>query len=310
MRVLFPVLLFFSATAPIAPALASDGPWQVDGDRIVANGAGVALPQTVAGLSLTKSGEIPAAQEALNSYARYESEDGAIQATAYVYRPDFADASVAAYVTDRAIVDRFGAATHRIQVGTRDAATRPDTAIRSVYSAADGALVTAAAFVQAGAWLVKLRITGPADRAAEVEAGLDGLLDGFHADQPTLLRTADARPFQACEKTGAATGAYCVRGQVIVGEDAYDMLQPAADSQSDPSSVVIPLDDAGRVMRFTRNDNRGYRLLIQDVGKTEGVQDYDRLPSSTQIARLINASESGDDLRLALRGAGTSSALK
>lgn len=129
--------------------------WTPSDTAIRATAAGISLPQTVASLSLTKSGEVSNGGKGIDNYAQYISQDGAVQATLYVYLPAYADASLAAYMTDKAVMERFGGKTHRTAYDSVAAGGRTGTAIRAVYDdAADGALTTAAAFAHAGRWMV------------------------------------------------------------------------------------------------------------------------------------------------------------
>ena len=175
-------LILLSAALGLAmPALAHAGEdaeaWTPTATALRANAAGISLPQTVGGLSLAKSGEASNGGRAVDNYAQYLSQDGAVQATLYVYMPTYADASLAAYMTDKAIMERFGAKTRRTAYDSAAVAGQPGRAIRAVYDdAADGALTTAAGFVHAGRWIVKIRVTGPTDQRDAVLAGLDAML--------------------------------------------------------------------------------------------------------------------------------------
>src|ERR1044071_1526917 len=82
--------------------------WTPDQNMLRSGAAGISLPQTLAGLALSKSGEASNGGKGVDNYAQYLSDDGAIQATVYIYLPSYADASLAAYMTDKAIMQRFG----------------------------------------------------------------------------------------------------------------------------------------------------------------------------------------------------------
>ncbi|WP_298395990.1 hypothetical protein [Sphingobium sp.] len=292
--------------------------WTPTQSAIRANAAGISLPQTVAGLSLAKSGEASSGGRAVDNYAQYLSEDGAIQATLYVYMPTYADASLAAYMTDKAIMERFGSQTRRTAYASAPAAGQAGRAIRAVYDhAADGALVTAAGFVHAGRWIAKIRITGPSDRRAEVLAGLDGMLSGLAFDDAASLHATAPAAFSACpaaetgdarlEKAEPATpsapldvripregkDALCVRGAVTTADGRYDMLQQAGRSDG---PIIVPVDDSGTVLAFDPsagqgNDRGGYKLSIHMVGQTDLYGTYDKVPSPRQIAAIIDGKD-------------------
>ncbi|WP_420146376.1 hypothetical protein [Sphingobium sp.] len=288
--------------------------WTPTDTAIRATAAGIAMPQTVAGLSLAKSGEASNGGRAVDNYAQYLSEDGAIQATLYVYLPTYADASLAAYMTDKAVMERFGAKTRRTAYASAPAAGRADSAIRAVYDdAADGALTTAAGFVHAGRWIVKVRVTGPTERRGEVLKGLDGMLASLSVDDPASLHAARPASFAACPAapTGDATltpaqpseklvpqdvriprdgrDALCVRGTVKTAEGSYDMLQQAGRTDG---AIIVPVDDSGTVLAFDpATDAQGYKLSIHMVGQTDLYGRYDRVPNPHQIAAIIDGKD-------------------
>ncbi len=321
--------LFFGllclAASPIALAAEEDGAWTVgdSGARVAA--AGIAVPTTAASLALDKTGEFSNGGKSIDNYAQYVSADGAVQATAYVYLPTYADAALGAYMTDRAIMERFGGKTHRISYESAAAGGKKGMAIRAVYAdAADGELTTAAAFVHAGRWMVKLRVTGPSDRQAEVVGGMDAMLAGLRFDQGVTLHAAAPPMIGACPVPTASDArllgtagehkvsdsaeapgfprdgqdALCVRGKVQTAQGSYDMLQAANGGNG---SVLVPMDDTGTVMAFdpldagktaaSKNETAGYRLSIHSVGKTEVYDAYDRLPSGKQIAAILDGSD-------------------
>ncbi|MFB0875266.1 MULTISPECIES: hypothetical protein [unclassified Sphingobium] len=310
------LILLFALLDLAAPSLAQAAgdaeAWTPSDTMIRANGAGVSLPQTVAGLSLSKSGEASNGGRAVDNYAQYLSEDGAIQATFYVYMPTYADASLAAYMTDKAVMERFGAKTRRTAYESAPAAGQPGRAIRAVYDdAADGALTTAAGFVHAGRWIVKLRVTGPTERRAEVLAGLDGMLARLAFDDRASLHTAAPASFAACPSTDrgearlskiAASAAaqepriprdgknsLCIRGTVASGEGRFDMLQQTGRGDG---AVIVPVDDSGTVLAFDPTANgRGYSLAIHMVGQTDLYGTYDKVPSPSQIAAIIDGKD-------------------
>ncbi|MFC3441387.1 hypothetical protein ACFOKF_09320 [Sphingobium rhizovicinum] len=313
---LAPMSLCLAMPAHAATPNADDGAeaWTPTQSSIRANAAGISLPQTVAGLSLAKSGEASSGGRAIDNYAQYLSEDGAIQATLYVYMPTYADASLAAYMTDKAIMERFGSQTRRTAYASAPAAGQAGRAIRAVYDdAADGALVTAAGFVHAGRWIAKIRITGPSERRAQVLAGLDGMLSGLAFDDAASLHATAPAAFSACpaadtgdarlEKAEPATptvpldvripregkDALCVRDAVTTADRRYDMLQQAGRSDG---PIIVPVDDSGTVLAFDpAAETRGYKLSIHMVGQTDLYGTYDKVPSPRQIAAIIDGKD-------------------
>lgn len=313
-----PALFLFSAVLALsAPALARAADqteaWTPTNTALRADAAGISLPQSVGALSLSKSGEVSNGGKGIDNYAQYLSEDGVIQATLYVYLPSYADAALAAYMTDKAVMDRFGARTRRTAYASADAGGRKGTAIRAVYDdAADGALTTAAAFVHAGRWMVKLRVTGPTQRRKEVLAGLDTMLAGLNFDDAAALHTVTPATFTPCpggdtgdaRLTAAAAsatdqaaialprdgqGSLCLRGKVDTADGSYDMIQQAGHATG---PIIVPVDDAGTVLAFDpAQAGAGYRLSIHSVGQTDLYGVYDRVPSPRQIAAILDGKD-------------------
>jgi hypothetical protein len=320
-RTLFAAAIFVAV--PSLAQAADTEAWTPTQSAIRAAAAGVTLPQTVAGLSLSKSGEASNGGRAVDNYAQYLSEDGAIQATLYVYLPTYADASLAAYMTDKAVMERFGAKTRRTAYASAPAAGRADGAIRAVYDdAADGALTTAAGFVHAGRWIVKVRVTGPTERRGEVLKGLDGMLANLSLDDPSSLHATAPASFAACPATPAADArltpadaasegtapqavrmpregkdALCIRGTVKTAQGSYDMLQQSGRSDG---AIIVPVDDSGTVLALDPAlDTKRYKLSIHMVGQTDLYGQYDGVPSPRQIAAILD----GKDPQTAQAGA-------
>jgi len=312
--------LFSAALLVLAPlgAQAADGAeaWTSSDVALRANAPGIALPMTVAGLSLSKSGEVSNGGKGIDNIAQYLSPDGAVQATLYIYLPSYADASLAAYMTDKAIMARFGSKTRRTAYASVPAGGRAGTAIRAVYDdAGDGALTTAAAFVHAGRWMVKLRVTGPSARRRAVLAGLDGMLAALNFDEPaTLHAAAPARiaPCPAIESgdarlTDAAPVApiaseiapddgrtpFCLRETVLAADGAHDVLQQAsAGAARADGAIIVPVDDSGTVLAFDpAHGGPGYQLSIHAIGQTDLYGVYDKVPSPRQIAAILDGKD-------------------
>ncbi|MET0360587.1 MAG: hypothetical protein ABW048_02440 [Sphingobium sp.] len=311
------ILSALSLFAAPAMARAADDAeaWTTSETALRAPAAGIALPMTVAGLSLSKSGEASNGGKAIDNVAQYLSEDGAVQATLYIYLPSYADTAIAAYMTDKAIMERFGTKTRRTAYASAPAAGRAGTAIRAVYDdAGDGTLVTAAGFVHAGRWMVKLRVTGPTEQRKDVVAGLDAMLAALQVDDPATLHAAAPARFSACPAAddGDATltdrapsarpqaaiapaTAFCVRGKVATGDGDFDLLQQVGVAQA---LVIVPVDDSGTVVSFAPT-GAGYQLAIHAIGQTDLFGVYDKLPSARQIGAIVD----GDDPSLAQAGA-------
>ena len=302
------------ATPALAQVAQDMEAWTPTATALRANAAGISLPQTVGGLSLTKSGEASNGGRSVDNYAQYLSQDGAVQATFYVYMPTYADASLAAYMTDKAIMERFGAKTRRTAYDSAAVDGLAGRAIRAVYDdAADGALTTAAGFVHAGRWIVKIRVTGPTERRRDVLAGLDAMLAGLQVEDKAALHMTAPAQFAACPVADAGEARLtrakdsalapaqdiriprdgkdqlCLRGAVETAEGRYDILQQAGRSDG---AIIVPVDDSGTLLAFDpAAPGKGYRLSIHMVGQTDLYGTYDRVPSARQIAAILDGKD-------------------
>ncbi|WP_336961119.1 hypothetical protein [Sphingobium aquiterrae] len=284
--------------------------WRVDGDTAALDAAGVGFPLQMGALALVKSGEISSGGSGIDNYAQFVSADGVIQATAYIYLPSHADTAIAAHMTDQAIHERFGAATRRTAFASVAAGGHAQAAIRSFYEhAADGALVTGAAFIQAGRWMVKLRVTGPTERTRDVAAGLDAMLSSIRFAPQARIAPAVASAMAACPAAAQASARIidaepateaddapartpmsrlCIRGSIALADGKVQMLQPVAD----PDMLFVPLDDAGRMLTVEKRAGAaGYQLSMHEIGRTDAYNVYDRVPTAEQIAAILDGSD-------------------
>ena len=302
------------ATPTLAQTAQDMEAWTPTATALRANAAGISLPQTVGGLSLTKSGEASNGGRAVDNYAQYLSQDGAVQATFYVYMPTYADASLAAYMTDKAIMERFGDKTRRTAYQSAPVDGLPQRAIRAVYDdAADGALTTAAGFVHAGRWIVKIRVTGPTDRRKDVLAGLDAMLASLQVEDKASLHMTAPAHFAACPASDAGEARLtpaqdgtpalphnvriprdgkdrlCLRGAVETADGRYDILQQTGRSDG---AIIVPVDDSGTLLAFyPATPGKGYQLSIHMVGQTDLYGTYDKVPSPRQIAAILDGKD-------------------
>lgn len=202
-----------------SPAIAQEGAWRVKGETAALPKAGVKLPTRAGALALTQTGEGMEKGRGVDNFAQFQSADGTLQGTAYVYRAAMPDAALAAYATDRAIRQRFGPSIKTEPQASVPLAGQSNRAIRAFY--ATDQLATGAAFAQVGGWLLKLRVSGPVQRRAEIEAALDALLAGVKLDRdaaPTAVRPL-------------ALGAPC---PAAAGAEA----KPLGDDGMDPEALI------------------------------------------------------------------------
>jgi hypothetical protein len=189
-----------AATAP-APAAAF---WQVSDDRLSFGPAKLSVPRRAAGAEYYESSEFSRKGEGVDTAVKFRSADQKLFATLYVYYPSIAHSGVQAIATDQAI--RSARSPNIRSVGMRGAAAagKPGVALTADYDHYLGDNHTKAAFIKAGRWMLKLRVTGPEARSGEVAAVMKALLDGLRFE-------GEAQPYPAapiaageCKSTGRA----------------------------------------------------------------------------------------------------------
>lgn len=296
--------------------------------------ADIAVPRAFGSLTLRQL--LPARPGGWDNVAQYGSDDRALVATIYIYRPVVADAGFAAIMTTEAIFASFG---RGIDGGPRTLAPAggvAQAAHRQVYLAelkrGDGPpspLATGFAVLKAGQWIVKLRVTGPAQRRDEVERALDGLLGGlrFGADATvkpafpdTLTECPDSGSGRPAQRQGGKTGGMFVAMSGILAEGLADLAKG-------PRALCVMVRRTGPtyldiVLRATKGDGTPLALLSGDGGNgvyvlppligagsgwgalKVGVEDgvlfgpFDRAPTAGQLIAI----PTGGDIRWAGQG--------
>jgi hypothetical protein len=324
------LLLLLGAVASPVAAQKLEGVWKGSGDRIAAPPANVSFPRKVGGLSLNATAEASNKGSSLDNTAEYHSADGKIWATIYVYRPGYPDAAIAAYMTDAAIRQTYGSGLKRLSQTVAPIGGQPNAAIRMIYSGGviqdSGPLASAAAFAHVNGWILVLRVSGPVDRAAEVEAALDAMLTATKFDSKAYVLPAAPLEFAApcppaasgtvipsrSDKSGAnalmaaisasvgtekpkddelkphfpANGLTRVCVRGTFGDNGLEILQPAGTSA--PDIILLPLNDVDDVISVHKNLlGEGYTLGKAEIGRTLVLGEMDRMPDNDQLARIL-----------------------
>ena len=202
-------------------------------DRILFTRGKISFPRMIAGLSYKETKEFSHPGEGLDSSVRYESADGALFATVYLYYPSLSHGGLAGIATEEAIRGNSTAATRlgplrRIPVGKL-----ADGGLRMDIDHYQGRYASSAAFVKAGRWMVKYRVSGPDARKPEVEAAMAALIDAtrFEGAAQPVLSAPLAAP--ACPKGG--------------GKDAKLIVSAGADASASTlaDALIASFDPAG-----------------------------------------------------------------
>lgn len=177
-----------------APAAAAQSPaaafWKVSDQRLTFAPAGLSAPRRVAGLEYFETSEFSRKGEGVDTAIKYRSADQKVLATLYVYYPSIAHSGVQAIATDQAIRSVRSPNIRSLGTGVASAGGKRGVAVTADYDHYLGDNRSRAAFIKAGRWMLKLRVTGPQARSAEVAAAMKALLDGLRFE-------GDAQPYPA-----------------------------------------------------------------------------------------------------------------
>jgi len=186
------IILFLLLLAGLAlPARAAEPPVVTTSEgRVTFNRAKISVPARVGTLSLLETKEFSLPGEGVDSAALLRSSDRQVLASVYVYYPAISHSGLAAMATDAAI--RLNSKSPVTAMGARvvAAAGHPAAAVRADYRGYLGNLASSAAFIKAGRWMIKVRVSGPEARKAEVDAAMADLLDGLRVESGEALSTA------------------------------------------------------------------------------------------------------------------------
>lgn len=226
-----------SAAAEQAPAAAdparSGAFWTVSDQRLTFEPAGLSAPRRAAGAEYFETKEFSRPGEGVDSAIKYRSADQKVFATLYVYYPSFAHTGVQAIATDQAIRSPRSPNIRPLGTGVASAAGMRGVAVTSDYDQYLGENHTKAAFIKAGRWMLKLRVTGPQSRSAEVASVMTALLDGLRFEGK--VKPSPAAPISAgqCAPTDRPDAAVVAGG----GGDAASIAM--SDAAGEP--VVNPV---------------------------------------------------------------------
>lgn len=175
-------------SAPAPPRTYSQADiWDRGNDRISFRLGNVSFPTVLGTTRLNRIVEASHEGQGLDNALLYYSPDEQVFVTVYAYAPALPDAGLTAFMTDYAIHLTSGSALRVLRSGLVAAGGRDGVAIRIDYAGArDQRLASSAAFLRVGRWIIKLRVSGPEARRAEVEQAMAALLAGLRFDGRAL----------------------------------------------------------------------------------------------------------------------------
>lgn len=225
-------LLLALAAVPVASQnreTATDA-WARGGDRITNVRADISFPARAGVVELRQADEFSREGEGLDTNLQYTSDDREVFATVYVYYPGLPHAGVAAYMTDHVIATNAPAGFRPLGTRIVAAGGHEGTAIRIEYSRAREGMASSAAFLKAGRWIVKLRVTGPEGRRDEIAQAMTELLAEVRFEGEAQPRAAAALTTSTCPP----------------GSDPPDARErPDPDSESTAADALIATFDGG-----------------------------------------------------------------
>ena len=330
-RLLLALMLSLAAPAAAfaAPQTAPETLWRPSGDRITFTTANFSFPRQVGTLGLTEAQEFSHQGEGTDSGLKYQSEDGRIFATVYVYLPGLPDAALTAFMTDT-VMRQQSPQMQSTGFRTVDVGGRSGAAIRAEYTGYRDGLASSAAYIRAGRWLVKLRVSGPEARRAEVEAAMNALVDGVRFEGN--VQPAAAAPFEidACTETVPSSRAIGETSENItaastIAAGRYGRLGAASDPDSRAglrwcharlrqgqttrlilratgersgggtaggTVLLVPINDAGTTLEMVEVLNsRHLVVLYHQIGSTAILGQYDAPLSDEQILAILDGTD-------------------
>jgi len=196
--------------------------WTVTDARHALIPAGVSLPRTAASLTVAQTRDLR--PDGGDSNLLYRSSDGQVIATAYLYYPGLAHSGLSAYATDSGIRENSRSPIEALGTRVVDAGGVTGAAIRIDYRNYMGANASTAAFVKAGRWIIKFRVTGPEARRGEVMAAMDALLANVRFNPASPARPAAPLAVSDCPAGAAQRDAALIENEEFAQLTAHGIL--------------------------------------------------------------------------------------
>jgi hypothetical protein len=226
------LLLGLADPSAAADPAAPDAFWKVSGERLSFAPAKLSVPRRIAGAEYFETREFSHQGEGVDTAVKYRSADQKVFATLYVYYPSLAHSGVQALATDQAIRASSKPPTVRpLGTAVASAAGKGAVAVTADYDHYMGGLASKAAFIKAGRWMLKLRVSGPEARSAEVASVMTALLDGLRFEGEVQPRPAGPIAARECATTDRPDA------RAVAGDDAAaDAALAAFDAAGQPSA--------------------------------------------------------------------------
>lgn len=243
---------------------------------------GVALTARLGGMRRT------ALTDATNSEsdvtAQFETDDGSMFATIYIFRPALADVGVWFDRSRTALEagDRFrDAAPGTVDPLTFAAGGAPaESSLRQVYAIAGGPYrSTGLAVMPVGDWIVTLRMSAKALTADQLDAQMLRTIAAIRWPEPTEMALVPAAPMQTCAKPLIFGKAKQVKpdGSDLLSSLLAASLESKTRAEGKPAAAPRPMwcrEGESRVeyaLYRSGADTPGYMLALLDAGRAVSV---------------------------------------
>lgn len=299
--------------------------WSRGGDRITFNLARISFPAELGEMRINRITEASRQGQGLDNAVLFTSPDDQVFATIYAYAPALADAGLTAHMTDHAIRIQSGDSLRMTGGGIVAAGGRDGVAIRADYTGFRSArLASSAAFMRVGSWIIKLRVSGPGARRAEVEQAMTLLLRDMRfeggaapsparpvttgncardAGQPARLAPADRAEAMEDAIMGHRVGAdvegrgatpWCPSSPLRLPNTTLPVLLSTAEAGDEDSrrSVLIGLvADNGTMIEVVQRrfrDRTRFILMHHQIGRSTVLGSYASAPTNEQLADILS----------------------
>lgn len=196
--------------------------WTASDQRMTFTAARISFPRRVGAVGLNRSIAFGQRNVGLDNGLIYASDDHALIATVYVYLPGLAHEGLTAVATEHFMRIQSGAGFRPLGSRVTGAGGREGVAIRADFSGfRDANEASSSAFLKAGRWIVKLRVSGPESRRADVERTMTALLEEIRFEGDIVPRAAEPIALVDCPPAAAAPAA------ALLATNAADAMEDA-----------------------------------------------------------------------------------
>lgn len=209
------LVLALTAASPATsetPKVVSEPAWSEEAEVATATRASIGVPPKAGTMSRMQVRDL--GQDGIDLAAQYASPDEQIFGTIFIYKPTLPDSGLTFLATDEAIRRRLGETASSIEDQPIAVGGVAKAGRRVIYSSNDRQLGSSALLViQAGNWMLKLRVSGPADRTQEIATNLDALAAGLKfgkGSEPLPTHIIQTGP---CEPSSPVSDAKLVKPQ-------------------------------------------------------------------------------------------------